>query len=79
MEPQSWEETQRNHRGQAPRFTDGETKAQGEEGIYPKYTSVAELRLTALSPDYRFPVFSSTLAEIETWALNKPDLEAAQI
>lgn len=41
--------------------------------------SVAELGLTALSPDYRFCVLSTALAGIETWALNKPDLEAAQI
>lgn len=41
--------------------------------------SMAELRLTDLSPDYRFPIFSTTLGGIETWALNKPDLESAQI
>jgi hypothetical protein len=42
-------------------------------------TSMAELGLTSLSSEYRFHVLSTILARIETWALNKPDLEAAQM
>lgn len=41
--------------------------------------SVAEPGLTGLSPDYRVCVLYTMLAGTESWALEKPDLEAAQI
>lgn len=41
--------------------------------------SVVEPGFTGLFPDYRVCVLYTTLGGSESWALDKPDLEAAQI
>lgn len=77
MEAQSWEETEIIEAKLL--ISPMEKLRLRERKGFAQNVSMAELGLIALSLDYRFRVLYTTLAGIETWALNKPDLEATQI
>lgn len=77
MEAQSWEETEIIEAKLL--ISPMEKLRLRERKGFAQNVSMAELGLIALSLDYRFRVLYTTVAGIETWALNKPDLEATQI